>query len=224
MPHAARSTLSPLLIALVLAGCGNAQPGNDLNNDLNSAADMSTAIPEMNAEQQRLAEEEDAAFANRAVAGDVAEGEEVMFTGYGLAIGVIQLHPNQYYEFGRSRSDILTVLRNVHSQQLGEGTVGNCPGGAADYADFRNLRVYFRGDRFIGWDASPGNPQLRDEWSFSIGMPRDDITDMGQDNLRIVNSRRGIEFEADGVRGLLSANRPDGVVIDLWAGDTCLRG
>jgi hypothetical protein len=219
MPHAARLILGPLLLALALAGCGNAQPGNDLNE----AAEMSLAIPEMNAEETRLAEERDAAFANRAVNGDVAEGEEVLFTGYGLAIGVIQLHPSQYYEFGRSKSDILAMLRNVHGQQLGEGTVRNCPGGAADYADFRNLRVYFRNSRFIGWDAAPGNPQLRDEWSVSIGMPRDDIMGLDEDNSRIFNSPRGIEFVADGLRGLLSANRPDGVIIDLWAGDTCLR-
>lgn len=212
MPNAARNTL--LLLALALAGCGNAQPGNEVDlNDMNAAA-MDGPVEEDNRVHP----------GSNAVAGDVIEGQEVMFWGGGLNVNIIQLHPSQYYEFGRAKWEILAVLRNVHGQQLGEGTVPNCPGGAADYADFAQLRVYFRGDRFIGWDASPGNPQLRDEWSFSIGMPRDDITDMGEDNLRIFNSPRGIEFEADGVRGLLSANRPDGVVIDLWAGDTCLGG
>lgn len=156
----------------------------------------------------------------RAAVGDVREGEEVMFYGGGLAVGIIRTHPGQRYDFGHPRAGILAMLANVHGQQLGSGAVA-CEAGRLDFADFRNIRVFFRDGRFVGWDLSAGNPQIRDEWSFSIGSPRADITDMGDDDLRLFESPRGVAFEADGVSGLLSSDRPDGVVVDLWSGRVC---
>jgi hypothetical protein len=214
MPYVARHSWL-LAAALALAGCGNAQPGND--------ADMVEAnLDDLNAMATDVPSEADNRIypGSNAVAGDVIPGQEVMFTGEGLGVAMIGLHLGQHYAFGRPRWEIVAMATNVRGAPTGSGTQANCREGPIDYVDFRNLRVNFQQDRFVGWDAAPGDPPVRDEWNFHIGNPRDDITAFGTE-IRYRRTRRGFEFDAGGLRGLLSSGRPDAIVTDLWAGVTC---
>lgn len=213
MPYVARHFLLPL--AFALAGCSNAQPGNAANADDANAIALAEENILLAAEAEARASGALAYPGSNAVAGDVIPGQEVMFIGDGLQVGIISLHPGQTYEFGRAKDDILAMATNLRGVPTASGTCREGP----DYVDFGNLRVIFRQDRFVGWDAAPGDPPLRDEWSFHIGVGRDDITSFSDITYR--RTARGYEFEAERVKGLLSSDRPDATVVDLWAGATC---
>lgn len=214
MPHIACHFALPLAIAL--AACSNSQPANQSRADDANALAMAEENILLAAEAEARASGTRVYPGSNAAAGDVIPGQEVMFIGQGLQVGIISLHPGQTYEFGLAKAEILAMARNLRGASTGSGRCREAP---ADYVDFGNLRVIFDRGRFVGWDAAPGDPPLRDEWSFHIGVGRDDIT--ASDGIQYRRTQRGYEFEADGVNGLLSSDRPDATVVDLWAGTTC---
>ena len=202
------------LLAAVLTGCANAPPANETD----MAMDDTNAMAAGEARSERV-------YPGRiAAAGDVIPGQEVMLERVGLAVGVIQLHPGQLYEFGRPQAEIVAMATNLRGAPTGSGRTEECGAGPIDHVDFGNLRVNFQNGRFVGWDASPGTPRLRDEWSFGIGSPRDEIENVvGDGPARVERTTLGIEFESNGYHGLLSSDRPDARVTDLWAGLVCVH-
>lgn len=212
MAHAARRDLCLVLIAAALAGCGNALVVNDTN----------LAIDDTNAMAMDADAGNHAVYPGQnAVSGDVVAGQEVMLSHGGLAVGARGLHPSQYYAFGRPQAEIVAMATNIRGRPTGSGRNEECGEGPIDYVDFGNLRVNFQNGRFVGWDASPGNPPVRDEWGLGIGSPRGELEDENDAPLRVERSTLGIEFSSGGYGGLLSSTRPDARVTDLWAGLIC---
>lgn len=211
-----RRGLPLVLLAAALAGCGGAQAVNNAAGPVNASGDDTNAL----AANDQARNGVDTRGSN-AVAGDVAPGQEVMLTRGGLAVGMRGLHPGQSYEFGRPQAEIVAMATNVRGRQTGAGRNEECGEGPIDYVDFGNLRVNFQNGRFVGWDTSPGEVPVRDEWGFGIGSPRADLQGENDEPLRVDRTTLGIEFSSGGYGGLLSSNRPDATVTDLWAGMIC---
>lgn len=217
MPNSARHALCPLLVAVALAlgGCGSAGAGN-------VQAQPDSALDETNAMATGPSVDNPSMPPPRNIlAGEVLPGQEVMFTGEGLGVAAIGNHLAEHFEFGRPKWEIVTMARHLRGAPTGAGTLTDCREGPIDYVDFGNLRVNFQQDRFVGWDAAPGDPPVRDEWNFHIGKSRRDITENDQDVVRVRRTGRGWEFESGGLRGLLASGGPDALVTDLWAGAVC---
>ena len=176
------SGLCLAMFAASLTGCRHAQPANDLTDmsmdDLNEIANE-TAIRLECSRRRR----------HRGAGGDVHRLRARCWH-----------HPassGQHYEFGASQVGNHVRAPNVRGTQTGDGTVRDCTGGLADYADFSNLRVYFQNEPVSSAGMRGGQSAVGTSGA-SARMPRDDITDMGEENLRVFNSPRGVEFEADG--------------------------
>lgn len=208
----------PLALLAALAGCGGAQAVNNAQNapPANAALDDTNALAVTNQVQNAA----DTRGSN-AVAGDVLPGQEVMLARSGLAVGMRGLHPGQTYAFGRPQAEIVAMATSVRGRQTGAGRNEECGEGPIDYVDFGNLRVNFQNGRFVGWDASPGDVPVRDEWGLGIGSPRAELEDENDAPLRVERSTLGVEFSSGGYGGLLSSARPDATVTDLWAGLIC---
>lgn len=213
-----RRSLGLALLSAALAGCGNAGAVNNVADADPARDDRTNAMAATDEVRNGI----DTRGAN-AVAGDVLPGQEVMLERRGLAVGMRGLHPGQFYEFGRPQAEIIAMATNVRGRQTGAGRNTECGEGPIDHVDFGNLRINFQNGRFVGWDASPGDPPVRDEWGFGIGSPRSDIGDVadGDAPVRVQRSTLGVEFESSGYGGLLSSDRPDATVTDLWAGMIC---
>jgi len=192
-----------LLLAAALAGCGSAATAENEANVATAAANEAAAPA-----------------AGNAAAGETAPGLQAMLSGNGIAAGTPGLHPSQFYQFGRPRAEVLAAVTALRGRPTGSGSNEECGEGPIDFVDFGNLRLNFQQGRFVGWDASPGDPPLRDEWGLRIGSPRADLVE-ADEPARIENSTLGVEFEMNGMGGLLSSDAPDATVTDLWAGLIC---
>lgn len=212
MPAILRLILCHCLLApALLSGCGRPEPA------VNAAADPANA-----ASASDPAGERGNSPGSNAAAGDVVSGQEVMLTGSGLGVAMRGLHLGQHYEFGRPKAEVIAAATALRGPPTGSGRNDECGEGPIDHVDFGNLRLNFQQDRFVGWDAAPGDPPVRDEYGFGIGSPRTDIPEHdGQPPARIERTTLGIEFESSGFHGLLSSDRPDATVTDLWAGMVC---
>lgn len=218
MTRPARPILASALLVSALTGCGSGLAASNAQGPSNAAA----AMDDTNAmATQASAGNVQNYQGSNAAAGDVIPGQEVMLEREGLAVGMRGLHPGQFYQFGRPQAEIIAMATAVRGRPTGSGRNAECGEGPIDYVDFGNLRINFRNGRFVGWDASPGDPPVRDEWGLGIGSPRNELEDENDAPLRVERSTLGIEFSSGGYGGLLSSNRPDATVTDLWAGSIC---
>jgi hypothetical protein len=219
MSLSGRATLGSALLVAALASCGGAPSANDARMTNGAQAANGAAMDDGNAIAAGAGNAAQAG--SNAVAGDVVPGQEIMLERRGLAVGMRGLHPGQFYEFGRPQAEVVAMATAVRGRPTGSGRNEECGEGPIDYVDFGNLRINFQQGRFVGWDASPGGPPVRNEWGLGIGSPRADLEGETDPPLRVQRSTLGIEFESDGYGGLLSSNRPDATVTDIWAGLIC---
>ena len=82
------------------------------------------------------------------------------------------------------------------------------------------LRLAFQDGRFAGWFVGErASPRLTTMGGIGIGTRRADLDAVVV--ATVAPSTLGVEFAAGGLFGLLSSDRPDGRVTDLWAGVSC---
>jgi hypothetical protein len=154
-----------------------------------------------------------------------AQGYELRLTGGGLAAGRRGLHAYPVWGFGAPRREAIARVTALRGAPAATGTSPGCGREPLAYARFGTLILYFRRDRFVGWhlggprDAKP----VATEWGMGIGTPRREIADSDVADPVFRRTRRGTEFDADGMHGLLDGPGPRARIASLWAGEICER-
>src|SRR5690606_27714510 len=108
---------------------------------------------------------------------------------------------NRLLPFGTSRDDVVVALRSALGEPLNAGRIEDC---GADYVNWApGLATYFDAAGFSGWSTREGVQGLvlaaRSE--LGVGSTRRNLDEAY--DLVIALSTLGLEFEADGVSGLL---------------------
>jgi hypothetical protein len=154
-----------------------------------------------------------------------AQGYELRLMGGGLASGMRGLHAYPIFEFGIPRTEAVRRVTALRGAASAAGLSPACGRHPLAFARFGTLTLYFRADRFVGWSlASPRAARpIESEWGTGIGTPRDGIGSADDDPLVVRRTARGVEFDGDGMHGLLSGPGPRARVTALWSGATCRR-
>lgn len=154
-----------------------------------------------------------------------AQGYELRLTGGGLAAGRRGLHSWPVWAFGVPRREAIARVTALRGAPTVTGTSPGCGRDPLAYARFGTLILYFRRDRFVGWHlAGPRVARpIETEWGMGIGTPRREIANSDTGDPVFRRTRRGTEFDADGMHGLLGGTGPRARIASLWAGETCER-
>ncbi|NET53491.1 MAG: hypothetical protein F6K09_34000, partial [Merismopedia sp. SIO2A8] len=100
---------------------------------------------------------------------------------------------------------------------------GECPAGPMAVTSWSNgLSINTANQKFIGWSVRPGpaNKDLTTITGVGIGTSLNDMQKAY--TVEVFDSSLGVEFNVGQMSGLLSANAPEGVITDLWAGTNCI--
>ena len=155
-----------------------------------------------------------------------AQGYELRLMGGGLASGRRGLHSYPVFQFGISRTEALSRVTALRGRASATGIGRNCGRVPLNFARFGTLTLWFRSNRWVGWSlAGPrGRRPVESEFDLGIGTERRQIGDADRDQPVFRRTRRGVEFEADGMQGLLNGPGPRARVTALWSGDICRAG
>lgn len=150
-------------------------------------------------------------------------GQELRLGPNGLLSGAAGLHSNMVFAFGMPKAEIVAAVTAIRGAPTGADSNNECGAGAMTFVHFGGLSLNFQQDRFVGWSVNPpaGPQPLEDHWGLRLGTARANLTDGDQDPATIRRSTLGVEFDADGIGGLLSSDAPDATVTTLWAGINC---
>ena len=98
-----------------------------------------------------------------------------------------------------------------------------CAGPPLNFARFGTLTLWFRNNRWVGWSLTGprGRQPIDTEFDLGIGTPRGGIDNMDDSPVILRRTRRGTEFEAQGMQGLLSGPGPRARIVALRAGEAC---
>jgi hypothetical protein len=159
---------------------------------------------------------------------DAGEPDDLIVGGLrlssdGLGAGMPGLHTNRSFRFGMSKAEIVAAVTQMRSWETPSETNGTCGAGPMEYTRFGKLTINIQNGLFVGWslDGPRGTEPIDEEYGLGIGVPRAEILSMDSDEVRFETTARGVEFDADGIHGLLSSDAPDATVAALWAGTGC---
>jgi hypothetical protein len=166
------------------------------------------------------------AFAQPDPVVTAAQGYELRLLGGGLAAGRRGLHSYPVFVFGISRTEALSRVTALRGRASATGIGRNCGRVPLNFARFGTLTLWFRSNRWVGWSLTGprGRRPIETEFDLGIGTERRQIGDADSDRPVFRRTRRGVEFEADGMQGLLNGPGPRARVTVLWSGDTCRPG
>ncbi len=152
-----------------------------------------------------------------------AQGYELRLMGGGLASGRRGLHSYPVFEFGISRTEALTRVAALRGRASATGIGRGCGGRPLNFARFGTLTLWFRSNRWVGWSLTGprGRRPVDTEYDLGIGTPRGEIDNMDDSPVPFRRTRRGVEFEAQGMQGLLSGPGPRARIVSLRSGETC---
>ena len=155
-----------------------------------------------------------------------AQGYELRLLGGGLASGQRGLHSYPVFVFGISRTEALSRVTALRGRASATGIGRTCGRAPLNFARFGTLTLWFRSNRWVGWSLTGprGRRPVDSESDLGIGTERRHIGDLDRDAPVFRRTRRGVEFEVDGMHGLLNGPGPRARVIAMWAGDTCRAG
>lgn len=152
-------------------------------------------------------------------------------TGFVLALSVDGLFLVDE-QSGKTRAisfdtDIATSITAV-SSVLGKPTEtsqnSECPAGAMSFITWSNgLTMNAIDKRFVGWTVRRNTEGANLTTMNGIGLGKT-LTDLKENysNVEVMESTLGTEFVvSDSLSGLLSANKPNGVITNLWSGIAC---
>ena len=128
--------------------------------------------------------------------------------------------------FGIARAMALQQLAPTIGKPVSQRTIPDCgqgtPMSEARFSD--GLTLTFMRGKFVGWDLDSGKgPPVRTDRGIGIGATRTAVK-RAYPSITVDDGPLGLMFtgdDEDTISGFLSANRPTGKVIGLFAGETC---
>ena len=190
-----RTNFGILAAALAVAACGqSAAPGNQL-----AAGGGNTAQPAVPADTNLAAAP--------APASPAAPTETL--TAKGIAPGI---------DFGMPMAKVVAAATKAFGAPTHKEHSDECGQGPMDFVNFHDLSLEFDGGKLVGWSLGGANPALRTARGLAIGAPASVLRGSPIDH----DSSLGLEFEVDGVGGLLDDKETK--ITALWAGSVCQFG
>jgi hypothetical protein len=160
---------------------------------------------------------------------DPAPGEPVEDTetvlalsGEGLRLVGDQTGSTTALEFGTDMAVVEGVVTNVLGDPLESGMNEECGAGPQMITQWPGGLVLHAADgEFIGWSARPyTDANLTTISGVGIGSTRGELESAY--TVEVFESSLGTEFSAGDLYGILTADTPDALVENLWAGTTCI--
>lgn len=199
-----RLALFAAVSALLLAACGDG--GGSIN------------VTAPQTEQQRVINGMDSVAAQVAKGAGIGENMSapssdniIVLSGDGLG----------KVTFSMARDAAVQQVESMIGQSIGRGTNAECGAGPLDNVDFQGgLVMFFQDGKFVGWsvDGRGGSP-YRTGKNVAIGTTMQKLRETG--DVAVSDTSLGVEFTVDEISGLVTANKPEGYVTNLWAGTTC---
>lgn len=127
----------------------------------------------------------------------------------------------QHLAFSTSREATVPAVTAVLGEPTGQGTNPECGAGPLDNVNYKGgLTLFFQDGKFVGWnvDGRDGSPH-RTAAGLGIGSTLQQLRDAG--DVAVQDTSLGVEFAAGDLSGLVTVNRPEGKITNLWAGTTC---
>ncbi|HVQ10126.1 MAG TPA: hypothetical protein VMS43_17005 [Allosphingosinicella sp.] len=140
----------------------------------------------------------------------------------GLAAGMPGLHTSRSFRFGMTKAEIVAAVAQMRSWETKTETSGECGAGPMEFVRFATLTLNIQNGLFVGWslDGPRGTEPIEEEYGLGIGAGRAEIEPLNGESV-IRATTLGVEFDSDGIHGLLSSSAPDATVTHLWAGTNC---
>ena len=119
------------------------------------------------------------------------------------------------------QSAVTRAIGDLSGGVSATGVSRNCGARPLAFARFDTLTFYFRNQRFVGWSlAGPrAARRIESEWQLGIGSPRSDVAEA--DDVAFRQTARGVEFDSDGMHGLMTGRGGRARVAAMWTGVTC---
>lgn len=203
-----RHLLGGIAALALLSGCGEAPVANVVTTvETDNGAVM---VPEGNvaADNGTIANEAAAATPTLNLAPD------------GVSL-VLENGSSRNATFGMGRDVVVTMVTAALGKPTDTGRNEECGQGPVDTTDFKGgLSLSFQDGKFVGWDLDG-----RDKGTYTtvagigIGSTLKQIRDVM--TVTVEESTLGIEFAAGELSGLLTSDKADGKVTNLWAGSVC---
>ena len=197
-----------IMTLALLAGCSSEPASNAVTGNAVQLGDSEIIVPQGN-----VAEANAAHAAAAAPALNIAPDELTLVMPNGSA---------HHITFGMDKAATVRAVSAAAGAPIDQGTNRECGGGPLDYARLKGgLTLYFQEGLFAGWnlDGRAHGPYATAA-GIGIGSTRSALESVMQ--VTVQDSTIGHEFMAGEMSGLLSAPTPDGRIIDLWAGITCI--
>lgn len=195
-PSVRRSSLVALLIgALCAASCAEQDP---------------------NAENASVAPSERAAINEGQQAAP--KPRRLMLSGDGLIAAGEPAGSTRKIAFGSAQPLVMKAISGILGAPDQQGDNAECPAGPVQFASWnKGLVANFQDGKFVGWG---GAVDLRTERGIGFGSSRAEL-DKAYDPV-VEESSLGVEFNADGLSGILESNAADAAITEIWAGVTCV--
>ncbi|WP_425053015.1 hypothetical protein [Psychromarinibacter sp. S121] len=121
-------------------------------------------------------------------------------------------------DFGRAQEGVLTaVTRVLGAPPANSVTNSECGAGPLQIVQYAEITLLFQNGNFVGWTTD--DPRISLANGLSAGVTRAQLENGGYGPFR--PTTLGVEFEADGIFGLLPDNDAATPIDTLWAGTTC---
>ena len=209
------STLS-LLLLLGFTACSKT------SSDIVRGSDTDNSQTKVEGAESSSTEREPAANGAVETATNLSD-KKLTLSGDGLLLINEQSEKTQTIPFD---TDIATSTAAI-SSVLGEPTQkiqsNECPAGTMSFITWYNgLSINAVKDRFVGWTVKRNTKSANLTTINGIGLGKT-LADLKENyNVEVIESTLGTEFiAADSLSGLLSANKPNGVITNLWSGIAC---
>jgi len=118
-------------------------------------------------------------------------------------------------------ADSAATVREAVRRSLGTGTQTQNDCGAV-FVQHDGLVLVLRGERFVGWSATPGSP-LRTADGLGSGTTLAELRQARSD-VQVRQGTLGPGFTSGRLAGFLDGTGDTGTVTSLYAGDVCLAG
>lgn len=203
-----RHLLGGIAALALLSGCGEAPVANVVTTvETDNGAVM---VPEGNAAA------DNGTIANEAAAATPA----LNLAPDGVSL-VLENGSSRNATFGMGRDVVVTMVTAALGKPTDTGRNEECGQGPVDTTDFKGgLSLSFQDGKFVGWDLDG-----REKGTYTtaagigIGSTLKQIRDVM--TVTVEESTLGIEFAAGELSGLLTSDKADGKVTNLWAGSVC---
>lgn len=207
----------PVLVALASSSaCARSADTNAANSSHNASANASATVGQ-NASQNVIGAANGAA---NATSEQEAGMSSVELTAGGLTTGSRGLHHSNIVAFGQTRDQVVSQISDVLGAPTGRSRNAECPSGAVDTVQFRDLNLNFDASGFAGWVIDGSNPALESYHGLKVGITRGSI-DADSDVSVQADGTLGPEISVNDIGVLLDGTGQNARVTTLFSGVTC---